>query len=318
MPYVACLFNSLTRFAVPCFIMISGAFILDNEKTRRCKSFYKDSYYKIGIHIVVFTIIYALYKIPFIFVGNVTGLDGFIEWVTNLITGNIVFHMWYVYMLVGLYILAPFVKHIIDEVSIEYLNKFSICFFVLSCMSRWTTSEITLSYDAGQTFEYLSFFLIGYCLRKNSKIKNNGKGIFFIIIGILFEIIASFLEYNQIIYGISESELQYKIVSPWCPLIAMATIFVFYGFTILDIDNIQLKHFRHMVNMSFYIYLIHAGVWDVLSRFICIVKPQFFIEYNPWVGIIGLSSMVFSISLVLSLIYNGAFNFMRYKIIKNI
>lgn len=41
------LINIITRFSVPCFVMLSGAFILNNEKNADYKHFYAKSFYKI-------------------------------------------------------------------------------------------------------------------------------------------------------------------------------------------------------------------------------------------------------------------------------
>lgn len=44
---ICSLINIITRFSVPCFVMLSGAFILNNEKNADYKHFYAKSFYKI-------------------------------------------------------------------------------------------------------------------------------------------------------------------------------------------------------------------------------------------------------------------------------
>ena len=67
-PAVICIYNSISRFAVPCFIMLSGAFILDNERNLDYKTFYCKSFAKVGIPTIVFSFIYILYRLPFCFI----------------------------------------------------------------------------------------------------------------------------------------------------------------------------------------------------------------------------------------------------------
>ena len=51
---ICSLINIITRFSVPCFVMLSGAFILNNEKNADYKHFYAKSFYKIGIPLIIF------------------------------------------------------------------------------------------------------------------------------------------------------------------------------------------------------------------------------------------------------------------------
>lgn len=40
----ACIFNVITRIAVPCFVMLSGAFLISNDKNKNYKYLYSLSY----------------------------------------------------------------------------------------------------------------------------------------------------------------------------------------------------------------------------------------------------------------------------------
>lgn len=51
------LINIITRFSVPCFVMLSGAFILSNERNADYKHFYAKSFCKIGIPLVIILIL---------------------------------------------------------------------------------------------------------------------------------------------------------------------------------------------------------------------------------------------------------------------
>ena len=54
------MWNTLSRFAVPCFVMLSGAFLLSNDKNQEYKEFYKKSFKKIGLPTIVFSILFFL------------------------------------------------------------------------------------------------------------------------------------------------------------------------------------------------------------------------------------------------------------------
>ena len=109
--------TSITRFAVPCFFMLSGAFILADERNADYKYFYKKSFKNIGITSIIFCLLYIFYSIAKLVAGIFVfhkhdvnyifqGMIGIIE---SLVVGSPAGHLWYLFTLVGLYIAAPFV-----------------------------------------------------------------------------------------------------------------------------------------------------------------------------------------------------------------
>ena len=109
--------TSITRFAVPCFFMLSGAFILADERNADYKYFYKKSIKNIGITGAIFCLLYVLYNIVklitsvFILHKHETDymLHGMLNIIKNMIVGSPYGHLWYLFTLAGLYIAAPFV-----------------------------------------------------------------------------------------------------------------------------------------------------------------------------------------------------------------
>lgn len=292
-PFWLCIYNSVSRFAVPCFVMLSGAFILDNERNAEYRNFYSKSFSKIGVPTIVFSILYVLYQIPSYFGG---GINGLVSLAKRIIEGNPMYHMWYMYMLIVLYILAPVVIRFKNSISENNFYKITLVFLAFASISMWTGSS-RLAWDVGGSFEYLGYFMVGYSIRKSSR-KNNGKGVLAVSAGILLEVCAAGLEYLQMAAGIAEDELKYTIVGPSNPLIVLASVLIFYGFTVLDIK----KEVTKLSSMTFWIYLIHAGVWDFIPKTAAkrghiLVKSDGMIWIPVWVAV------VFVISWMLSKLY---------------
>lgn len=63
------LLNHIVRFAAPCFFMLSGAFILADERNADYKYFYKKSFKNIGITSVIFCAIYIIYGVAKLMAG---------------------------------------------------------------------------------------------------------------------------------------------------------------------------------------------------------------------------------------------------------
>lgn len=300
--FLLCLYNATTRFSVPCFIMLSGAFILDNKKNMEYKYFYSKSFRKIGVPTIIFSALYILYRLPGCFLGEDRGIGTLLA---DIIKGSPMYHMWYLYMLIGVYMMAPIVLRFKESISANTFYKFSFVFLIWASISRWTDGDVSLNWNLGQSFEYLGYFAAGYSIRKLIKEKNNFKAICLILSGILVEICVAGFEYKVMTYGIAERELKYRIVSWYCPLIVLISLLTFAGFTSLEVK----KEFGRAAETMFFIYLIHAGVWDFISKMFSIVGGQNALtdlDCIVWIPLFII--IVFVISCLLSKIYIWLWN----------
>lgn len=110
--FTTVLYNTLSRFAVPCFVMLSGAFILSDERNTDYRFFYKKTFRKIGIPTLLFSIFYIVFSIAKSIAAVAMGKK---EWtavflpIIEAIQGRPFYHMWYLYMIIGVYLLVPIV-----------------------------------------------------------------------------------------------------------------------------------------------------------------------------------------------------------------
>ena len=149
---VQCAINYLTRFSVPCFVMISGAFILDNPKTQNCCAFYKKTIQKIMIPWLVIFIFWIIFLIVrSLYIKNYSIV--FISVITCSV-GN----LWFMPMLFGLYLLAPFVSKILQKMEWREQKKLAIILLIWAMGSAWT-SEYKVPYTIGCIFSFLSYFI---------------------------------------------------------------------------------------------------------------------------------------------------------------
>lgn len=200
------LINHIVRFAVPCFFMLSGAFVLDDERNVDYKYFYKKSFKNIGVTSIVFCVLYVLYGIArlmagvFIFrrhrIGHV--LPGLLTILKSLIKGEPFYHLWYLFVLVGLYIAAPFIIRLAADLKrggVNLYGKITIVFLVLASMS-YITSVRNLKWDIGGQFCFLSYFLMGCTLRQWGKTrKNNKTALLLILAGNTINVALSYINF---------------------------------------------------------------------------------------------------------------------------
>lgn len=309
--FFICIYNSLPRFAVPCFLMLSGAFILDNDENARYKDFYYRSFVKLGIPTIVFSVLYSLYEISIYCLGVSNTIGDLIK---QIIKGAPMYHMWYLYMLIGVYAMAPVVIRFKNSISKENFFKISFCFLMLASVSHWATGETALKWDIGQAFEYLGYLMAGYCIRTMCRRKSSVRAAVMVLIGMLCELCAAGLQYLEMAAGIAETQLKYQIVAPYAPLIVLASVLTFYGFTLLEPGGKWGKKCATVSGLTFYIYLFHAGVWDVILKGLHLIKGMnFLLEINSVVWIPVFVAIVFLISWGLSRIYLWLWGRLAYR-----
>lgn len=294
----ALVYDTVSKFSVPCFIMLSGAFILMDERNEDYSVFYSKSFKKIGIHIIIFSVLYFFYdlckKIVIIEFqgGGRCILDPFI----NVLKGMPFYHMWYLYMMIWVYLLVPVVLKWKKSINEKTFNKMVIIFMVVGCLSNWSSSHV-LRWDLGQSFCYLGYFMIGYVIRRCSiKHRNGIKALGFIALGSIVNLFVAYLHYGLIMDGIDERTLRYGLTVPCNPLVVLASILIFVGFSMLPVG----QSFEKISSYTYFIYLFHGGVWSLGFQ---VVKKMCGPEGDNRIWIPLSIGAVFLISFGLSILY---------------
>ena len=100
------LINSISRWSVPVFFMVSGALFLDPNKQLSIKKLYTKNILRIAICIVVWGFFYSILD-QYLY-GTLSAKSVLIT-VYGILTGNTGYHMWFLYTLIyALYCCAAF------------------------------------------------------------------------------------------------------------------------------------------------------------------------------------------------------------------
>lgn len=102
---IAFILNQITRFAVPLFILLSGASLELSEATNGFKHFYKRRITKIGMPYLFWFLIYYIYN-------NHSNLDtfNFNLFIRSLLLGQEAPHLYFIIIIFQFYLLYPFIK----------------------------------------------------------------------------------------------------------------------------------------------------------------------------------------------------------------
>lgn len=156
--------NSVTRWAVPVFIMISGALLLSSDRDFNCEHYLRKRLSKVALPFIGWSLIYA-------FVG------GFVEgsWSsaeTIKIIGNspnepVWYHLWFFYDFIPLYFVIPFLILLLKKISPE-LIKLAVVTWLLLFLMNWLKVE---SFLRQNLILYTGYLILGWYLvnRDNSK-----------------------------------------------------------------------------------------------------------------------------------------------------
>ena len=261
----------LSCFAVPCFMMLSGAFALSDERNADWSYFYRKQFRKFGVPTIVFTVLYSLLNIAKALVlmrMKGQGIEKLLTTLVEILCGQPFYHMWYLYAVIGIYLLVPFILRFKRDIGEEAFRKFAWIFLLLASLGG-VTSTNAIVWDVGAQFRLSAFFMVGYELRCITREKkNNLRGSLLICagggMGVLITIGHITLARMGVIDDISISILRGNL-SPWY---VVMSILIFAGFSYCEIH----LDFSRLANDTFYVYLFHAGVLNVLSvilRFTC-------------------------------------------------
>ena len=105
--WIGNLYDSLVRWCVPVFLMVSGALLLDPNKDEDLGTFYIKRASRILVPVLFWSAFFLLWAIV---KGNLASLA---DLSARLLSGKPHYHMWFLYMIVPLYLFAPFFRKIV-------------------------------------------------------------------------------------------------------------------------------------------------------------------------------------------------------------
>ena len=290
----AYLFNCMTRFAVPCFLLLTGGFVLADKRNRDWKFFYQKAVRNVFLPTVGFSIFYVLYRIVKLGVHIIQGTEtvsGIVTILSDLICGSPFYHMWYLYTLIGIYLLIPFLIRFCDTVGEKPFAVISFVFLFLASISEWTSRHVVF-WDLGKAFCFCGYVMAGYVVKKHfDKRKSNRKGLLFLLAAV------AVLVATSMAVMISETGLaglplgEYSYISVMSPFIVAASLLMFAAFSCFEIKT----SFVFLSSLTFAVYLIHAAVVDLtkmaLSRFFGIERLNILVSAAAVVFVFAVSSV---------------------------
>jgi len=165
-------YNSLSRWAVPIFVMISGKFFLDPQREISIKKLYRKNIFRIVTALFFWGALYQSFNVvKRIVLENCDAFSVVVDALKEFILGPAWFHLWFLYMIVGLYMFVPLFRIFTQNAKEEHFRYLFILFFLFGSlypfmqdMLLYLDGSLRLYFSLKEFLGYSCYFILGYYL----------------------------------------------------------------------------------------------------------------------------------------------------------
>jgi len=253
----------LSRACVPIFFMVTGALLYKN-KDISIKKFYKNKFFNIVL--------------PFLIIASFTFLVdnwhdiNFIsitDFVRKILEENYTFHFWYVYSLIQILLLAPFLKKIVDKCNKKELLILIFVLFLGTCLVTSIDDIFILFHNSlnmklfPNIFCYIGYTFLGHYLASNDISKKHFN--LFLILSLISMIYMGLCTYYISEYANFETFYSYTTINVLFPSITMFLIFKkFFN---------KKFFYTGLTKFTYYSYLIHILILNLFVDKLNVSNP---------------------------------------------
>lgn len=288
------------KWAVPCFIMISGVLLLDPARRMDWKKIRK---YVVRMLLVLatFGVGYALMEL--VFTQKSFSVPMLFQAVLNTLQGASWSHMWYIYMLIGLYLITIPLRAVTEKMSGKALEILVVILilgnFFIPSINTLTGLKLVNFMQIG---EYVTWYLTGYYLSVTTR-----KLFVPACIGTVVSLVFMIVSETVLVCQTGEAFALNHQTSNVFTLVLGASVFILFKHIF---ERKQAIHpvVRLICRTSFGIYLIHPLFINFIYKVLHITPLSFPIA----AGIAVLFTVVFTLSL------STAFVLKKIPLVKNL
>lgn len=292
-------YSTSGKFSICIFMMVSGMLFLNPKKSITIKALFQKNILRIASGFIFWSALYALFGLWIKSMMNGFSYSYMHGFFIDLVNGN--YHLWFCYMIIGVYIIVPFLRLITgDEHLMKYFLILSIIFVstipVLQLLPDIVSQPITivvtqlrLNFVLGWVGIFILGYYLSYCnISKKAEIASYILGILSLILTIVLNGLLS-IKYNQSYEGL------YELTNINILLTAVA-VFIFFR---LHVSKVEFsERFQKLTlilsECTFGVYFIHV--------FIIIIFQQYALDkmlYNAVIAVPVLSAGVFVVSNII-------------------
>lgn len=247
-------YDAATRWCVPVFVMVSGALMLDSSKREGFRRFYVRRAARILPAVLFWSVFFLLWRAWIYHLEDVSVAP--LDWLRLAVSGEPYYHLWYLYMLIGLYLFTPCLRLLYGACSPRQRVFLVVAVFALAVVQA-LHRELS---DAGFGFflvwflPYLGYFMAGRLMFKH-QLRLPMPALVLIVSIALTAAGASMMttpdELNVYFYD------AFSLTVPWMSLAVFQLL----------LDARSLPRLQTLVPLTFGIYLVHPVFLDIGKQF---------------------------------------------------
>lgn len=257
-------YQVLTVWCIPMFAMLSGAFLLDPKKSVRLRDIFLKYILRIVIALVVWGVIYALLDCREFSWAQIK------QALTNVLWADSKYHLWFLFVLLGLYLITPILRAFIKGASRGELHWFFLLVFVFASLvpaaemllpGKFSSLLLVWSgkLDIHLVLGYVGYYVAGYYL-KNYTLNRVAEFILYIL---------GILGVGGAVWGIQKGTSLSILLNEFAPHVVFMTLAVFVLFRyVLGVsdERSRRQQLGGVAKITFGIYLIHPLFFMLLDR----------------------------------------------------
>jgi len=117
---IATFSGAVARFAVP--VILSGYLLIDKQEN--ASLFFQKRFNKVIIPLLAWSVIYTVFK------TNSIHSIFTIQFVKELLSSSVYFHLYFLYIIIRLYIVTPVLRAILYKINLKYVYYYIIIWFI--------------------------------------------------------------------------------------------------------------------------------------------------------------------------------------------
>lgn len=291
------IYDSLCRWAVPIFVMVTGMLLLSPKKKISIKDIFCKYILKICILLMVWEFIYAI--VNQVKVQNEVTILSIIN---NMLEGQ--YHLYYLYMLIGMYVITPIIKEIINNNNENIIKYFLLLWMATQILLNTISNifEITETYLVLQVLfnkmqislvmGYVGYYILGYYLSTKECSKRNR--IVLYSLGVISYVMTILLTKH---FNKNESFYGYFSVMTFIEAVAIFVL-VKQICSKININEKVSNVITKITKLTLGVYIVHPIFITIFERIN--IMPS---NWNTYISLPVISVVVYSLSLFVTYIF---------------
>jgi len=254
-------YDSLVRWCVPVFIMISGALLLGSGRQESVADFYRRRMTRICVPLVAWTLVFLFWRgeqASF----SLAGVDAAAA-VRRIASGKPHYHMWFLFMILSLYLFTPFIRILVRHASRRELWLLAALLFGVAALHEVFVAfvERGVSLFVFWFLSYLPYFLCGHLIATSTRTPSRplllavfGGAVLLTALGCYFLAGVRGLEHGLYFYAyLSITVIPMSISLMWM-------------FKLRRLDGASGQQVRRLSELTLGIYLIHPVILETFRH----------------------------------------------------